>query len=208
MNLRQSAILVMMGLGAGTALTGLSMSTPALAQAGETFGDAVAAYSLQDFEKARRIWTPMADAGGLDAQYRLAMLYELGKGIPVNDERAAHYYRLAAEQGHSGAQMRIANYYATGDGVEQDAYEAFRWFCEAAKNGEPRAQYHVGRAYLAGSVVDADPVEAFVWVSRAAETQSDGEIRRTAIAARDAIRPALKPEQLARAREMLAEDAG
>ena len=46
--------------------------------------------------------------GHADAQFNLALLYELGRGVPPNPEKAIYWYKLAAAHGHWNAQYNLA----------------------------------------------------------------------------------------------------
>ena len=48
-----------------------------------------------------------ARQGDDSAQFNLAVKYEIGEGVPEDDEEAARWYRLAAEQGHAPAQYSL-----------------------------------------------------------------------------------------------------
>ena len=43
-----------------------------------------------------------AEQGDAAAQYTLGRLYELGRGVPKDEAKAAHWYRKAAEQEPKG----------------------------------------------------------------------------------------------------------
>lgn len=49
-----------------------------------------------------------ASAGSADAQYSLALLFMVGKGVAKNDEEAMVWMRKAAKQGHKEAQSYIS----------------------------------------------------------------------------------------------------
>ena len=46
--------------------------------------------------------------GNADAQYHLARMYALGRGVDRNNARSAEWLRRAAEQGHSGARAALS----------------------------------------------------------------------------------------------------
>ena len=48
-----------------------------------------------------------AEAGDADAQYRLGLSYEHGKGVPQDYMEALKWYRKAAGQGHAAAKAKI-----------------------------------------------------------------------------------------------------
>ena len=70
---------------------------------------------------------------------------------------------------------------------------------QKAINGEAEAQLRLGRLYARGEIVDADPICAYVWLSRAADQHA---LR--ANQERDAIAAVMTPEDLERARALLA----
>ena len=55
-----------------------------------------------EFEKTRKA----AEQGDAKAQYKLGVMYDYGRGVPVNDAEAVKWYRMAAEQGNE-----LAKYY-------------------------------------------------------------------------------------------------
>src|SRR5262249_35077043 len=88
------------------------------------------------------------------------------------------------------AQGRIGDMYDTG-GVPIDHAKAAEWYRRAARNFLP-AQLSLGRLYGQGLGVPHDDARAFFWFSLAAIAGS-----REAAKLRDAVLPALTPDQLA-----------
>jgi hypothetical protein len=97
------------------------------------------------FEQAKNQWTPLANAGDCDAQYRLGTLYFLGAGVQQSDETARQWLLAAANQGQAFAQGLLAVMHAhdtlsiatvartivfdckQGCGVEKNMGEAYKW---------------------------------------------------------------------------------
>ena len=71
------------------------------------------------------------------AQYRLAVLYDSGRGVEKDAERAIELYAAAAEQGHVDAQRNLAYAYERGWGTDKDPVKAFRWYQRAGDQGDP-----------------------------------------------------------------------
>lgn len=138
------------------------------------YGDGVAAYSLQKFERAFEIWRPLAEAGDKNSRYRLGMLYQDGRGVSLDQAQAAHWFGLAGAAGHGRAAYMLGNMYATGTGVEENPAQAFAWFLRSAESGSARAQFHVAIAYLDDGVVRKNLLEAYIWFKRAGEGFSQG----------------------------------
>lgn len=171
---------------------------------GESFGDGVAAYSLQDYGKALAIWLPLANAGDSQAQFRTGLLYLNGRGVAADAAEAARWLQLAGGAGHAQASYMLGDMYAAGKGVEEDAHQAFEWYFFAAELGEPRAQLQTGILYLDGEITNSDWVQAHVWFTRAADGLTEGASRRLAEIARDRSYEALTPEERLEAADLLA----
>ena len=94
--------------------------------------EAQAAYDQGDYATALRVWQPLADEGVARAQNNLGVMYEYGKGVPLNTDEALKWYRLAAAQGYAGAQNNLGLIYAIGRIVPRDPVRAYMWFSLAA----------------------------------------------------------------------------
>ena len=57
--------------------------------------------------KAAEWYTKAAEQGNSDAQHNLAVCYENGEGVEMDEEEAVEWYQKAAEQGHSDAQTNL-----------------------------------------------------------------------------------------------------
>src|SRR5882672_1373191 len=94
--------------------------------------DGQAAYDSGDYATALRMWRPLADQGLARAQNNLGVMFENGKGVPLDINEALKWYRLAAEQGYAGAQNNLGLIYAIGRIVPRDPVRAYMWFSLAA----------------------------------------------------------------------------
>ena len=122
-----------------------------------------------DFAEALKWYQQAGDKGYAPAQFNLGLVYELGRGQPVDEQRAFHYYLKSAEQGYAPAQFNVGNMYASGRGVGQDYFEANLWYKQAADNGLVEAQYNLGLAYESGRGVKKDETQAARWYKQAAD---------------------------------------
>lgn len=132
-----------------------------------------------------------AEQGAVDAQYRLAKLYEAGDGVPADLSLAREWTERAASGGDTRAMHDLGVYYARGEGVERDDVAAFRWFRQAAEFGVLDSQFNLAVLYDEGRGVNQDGVEALFWflvVGRA------GDI--TAIQRANALEASLSPMQV------------
>jgi uncharacterized protein len=121
-----------------------------------------------DFATAAKELRPVAERGDAEAQYRIGLMYEYGKGYPQDKVQGIVWFRKAADQDHASAQTELAIIYATGDGVKEDDALAFAWFQKAAPLGNMTAQYNLGLLYAKGQGVKLDNAQAIAWWRKSA----------------------------------------
>lgn len=128
------------------ALTGQAMA--------DSLSDANRVYDTGDYEKAAKLYSPLAKDGNAEAQYNLGMMYRAGRGVPRDIKEAAKWYRLAAEQGNPLAQFNLGWMYASGKGVPQDYVRSRMWFNVAIANAasEAKKEFIVDRDSIAESM--------------------------------------------------------
>src|SRR5260370_19050420 len=73
-----------------------------------------------------------AESRNSEAQYRLASLYRIGRGVPRDDLLAFKWMKAAAEQNHANAQFNLARMYLAGRGTAPDVGSAKVWLQKAA----------------------------------------------------------------------------
>ena len=167
----------------------------------QNFGDGVAAYSLQDYIRAREIWLELAKVNDFESQYRLALLYEMGLGVDQNYTEAHKWYLTSAEGGYAPAQLSLANAYASGLEVVEDPYQAFEWYLIAAENGVAKAQFHVGSLYILGEVVEKSYIEAYYWLSLSFLNFDEGTERARALTLLENIGSQMDGDELIEAKK-------
>lgn len=133
------------------------------------YDDGVAAAERGDIDAARAIWEPLAASGDARAQYRLGMLYSVGRGVTSNFDKATGLFSQAAEQGHVDAQFALGLMYERGQGVDKDMTQAWRLYRAAAEGGHPDAQYFIGAASITGDGLEVNEPEGAKWMHAAAE---------------------------------------
>jgi TPR repeat protein len=77
----------------------------------------------------------LAQQGNKQAQFELACVYYLAKGVPKDNEKAAEWYEKAAEQGHVESQYNLGVIYCCAQGVPKDDKKAAEWLETAGKKG-------------------------------------------------------------------------
>ena len=115
-----------------------------------------------------------AQAGCLRAQSLVGLAYHTGRGVAVDFERAAEWYRQAAAGGDSYAIANLGLMSLLGQGMIADDVDAYVWLQSAVGLGHK----------------DLRPVLAMLERSIAGQGAADGSRMRTLIAPRT---PAIRP---------------
>ena len=89
--------------------------------------------------KATRWYLEAAKQGYAPAQYNLAALYAVGRGVTLNNAEALKWYLQAANQGDSLAQYNVGMRYFEGHGVKPDPVLAYKWLSLSAAQKLPDA---------------------------------------------------------------------
>lgn len=141
----------------------------------ESAADAVpaAAYNLallllearrpESDRRAAELMRRAADAGEVDAQYALAVLYRQGKGVTRDPVEGAIWMARAAAARNAAAEVEYGIMLFNGEGVLRNETGAAAFFLRAAEKGNPVAQNRLARLHAAGRGVPRDLVEAAKW---------------------------------------------
>jgi len=89
--------------------------------------------------------------GDADAQYKLADIFQKGKGVAKNITHAFYWYQKAAQQGNLPAQFNVWYAYLTGEGTQENAHLAKKWFARASLKNTSSTQSIIHQ--LIGSTV-------------------------------------------------------
>lgn len=110
-----------------------------------------------------------AAAGDVEAQIELGAIYESGRGVSADREKAIIWYRKAAEKGSALAQFALGRQYQSEQGKPNPlAEEGLRWYRKAAEQGHVHAKFNLFTVYRYGLGVPANYSEAVKWLSTAA----------------------------------------
>ncbi len=134
-----------------------------------------------------RMLSGLATSGHAPSQFRLGLLYKLGKGVPRDLTRAAYWFDQAARQDDLGGQYELAEAYLRGDGVPASPSNAFSWFHRLAERGFAPAQYQVAQAYAKGRGIARDDRQSVIWLERAAKGGHHEAARQLALAYRNGL---------------------
>lgn len=134
---------------------------------------AVQAVKEGKYADALNLCKRAATQGNDGAQFFLAIMYYIGKGVPQDYHEAENWFELAAAQGNAKAQYYLGVMHEVGQGVAQNDQEAERWYRLAAMQGDANGQYGLGLLYFYGSGVEQDFQEATKWIRLAAAQGND-----------------------------------
>ena len=101
--------------------------------------------------------------GEADAMFALATLYQDGKGVKKDLQKAVSLYESSAKKGLAAAQFNLGVMYANGTGVIQDFYAAKDWYTKAAAQNYAAAQFNLALLYFEGQGVDKSVEMSFIW---------------------------------------------
>ena len=114
------------------------------------------------------LWqSKMAEYGDADGQYRLAQIYEKGKDVPRDLNKAIYYYQLSAAQNYLPSAMELGRIFANEKSV-QDEKKSIEWYTYAANRGEIQAENYLFHYYDEAS--NPDKQKAFYWLEKMLKT--------------------------------------
>ena len=115
-----------------------------------------------------------AEAGDVEAQYRLGVNYVYGTNVPKDMKKAAELFEKAVAQDFMPAKRELGILLASGDGIEPDLERGVKLLGEAADQLDPSALYHLGLMYEVGSGVPKNLQTAVRMLAYAAQMQYPG----------------------------------
>jgi len=148
------------------------------------YQEAIDAYKRKDYKTAYQLILPLAKKGYSKAQYSLGMMYEKGKGVNKDSDRAKKWFQYAADQGLAKAQKKLnSNQEGNPKTLDQNSIKlntknlenglnalnkqnyatAHKLFLELAEQGNVDAQYNLGLMYGKGKGVKKDYRKAIKW---------------------------------------------
>lgn len=148
------------------------------------------AFDRGDYAAAVKEFQALADQNDPQGQYALAIMYDLGEGVPQSTEKAMEYYKAAAEQGYADAQNNLGVMYDQGEGIAADYTEAMKWYLLAAENGNKDAPNNIGVMHMIGLGVPRDFAMAHKWFTIAGAEDIEAKSNKKFVETR------LTPEQI------------
>ena len=135
---------------------------------------------LADEDLALLWQSKMASFGDPMGQYELGQIYEYGKGIPKDLEKAIYYYQLSAAQKYLPSAMELGRIFANEE-VVQDEKKSIEWYTYAANHGEAQAQNYLFHYYDEQNPPDTK--KAFYWLEKTLKNAFPGEMNLVKVSA-------------------------
>jgi hypothetical protein len=133
----------------------------------------------EDYTKAKYYYEKSIEEAEVYYAYvQLGRLYENGRGVDKNEEKAFNMYKLAYQHDIKGdGAYYMARLYYDGRGVEESNEKAYKLFLEALDSGITEANYFLGILNYLGEnenpVVKRDADTAIKYLSAAPEHMAD-----------------------------------
>ena len=109
-----------------------------------------------------------AEAGDLEAQYELAMMYLKGRGVAADGKVALRYLQDGADKGDVKSITRLGIVSFKGEVGRADYKKALQLF-DRVSGESVLAQYYLGEMYASGAGVKRDYATAIDWYKKAAD---------------------------------------
>ena len=120
------------------------------------------AYEQRDYTTALKELKRLAEQGNAEAQALLGLMYNLGRGVPLDVDQAMKWFKAAADQGNAEGQCRLGSLY-----LKTDKAQGLRLLKLSAEQGFADAYLMLGLAYMNLSA-PLDLVQADRWLQLAA----------------------------------------
>jgi len=94
----------------------------------------IAAYNPKEYPQAVAYFEQAAAQGDANAMDNLGHMYEDGRGVAQNDQKAVEWYEKAAQAGNKEAYVDLGVACLFGKGMPKDTKQACNWFKKAQHN--------------------------------------------------------------------------
>ncbi len=122
-----------------------------------------------NYNQAQNSYQLAADAHDPIGQFNLGLIYENGKGRPVDFAKAEALFQDAATHGHSQSMVQLAGIYFHGLVGTRDDDQALEWYKKAAALGDRDALYQLGLFSETGVAAKLDGQQAIQYYQQAAD---------------------------------------
>ena len=127
--------------------------------------EAQKAYDKGQYKETFIIVEPLAALEHPAAEYLLGQMYELGRGVKKDMQKAVDLFTRAASKGYTAAQAKLGQIHLE---ATKDYHSALSWFHKAAEQGYALAYSSIGDMYAKGYGVDQNYAKAIEYYRQAA----------------------------------------
>jgi len=120
-----------------------------------------------DYASAQKSYEKADQANNANGRYNLGLLYEYGKGMPIDSAKAMALYVKAAEAGQVKAMTQLAGLYFKNANVDHEGGRGIYWYKKAANLGDSEAMYQLGLLAETGAGVPLNYKEAISYYQKA-----------------------------------------
>jgi TPR repeat protein len=110
------------------------------------------AYESKQYKKAFKIAKNYAKNGNHSAQFKIATMYQYGKGVDRDLSKAIHWYETAEKNGSTNAKYQLGHTYRAEDSV-RNMDKAIKYYKQAASSGDEKAELNLCLFYVYGEGV-------------------------------------------------------
>jgi len=114
-----------------------------------------------------RFQIKLAEQGNPEAQYKVGEMYEMGKGVREDREKAQTWFEKSANQGHKKASYKLLYLEINSNGLNDFTKSQLANLRKEAANKNPDAQYFLGKMYAVGVGVPKSLENALTWLNKA-----------------------------------------
>lgn len=122
-----------------------------------------------NYADALKAYEQAAAKGDVLGEYNLALMYEYGKGVPVDYPKAKSLFIEAANKGVDEAMNQLGGMYFYGLGEERNEQQALAWYKKAAALGNGNALYSLGLLSETGVATKLDFPDALKYYQQASD---------------------------------------
>ncbi len=163
-----SGTLSRLGLSTVAIIAMLLGAIGASAQDTSLLDEAIALHDAGEYGRAFEIFKPLAEAGVIKAQNRLAHMYYWGEGTAKNPEMHHEWAMRSAMLGDPYGQFDVATAYFSGRLFPADPEVGMVWLNKSVEGGDSYALHGLGMAYIHGDGVARDVERGTALVAQAA----------------------------------------
>lgn len=118
--------------------------------------EAIDLHDAGEYEQALEMFLPLAEAGVIIAQNRLAHMHYWGEGTEKNPAEHHRWAVIAANAGDPYGQFDVATAYFSGRLFPADKVVGMEWLTKSAEGGDLYAQNAMGMLLIFGEIAPQD----------------------------------------------------